>query len=224
MKHTKVPGLVPVNISSQFELYLGIKNQDVQGGNLSYNGDRLQFNRQECEFEVISGNQPHSDLQIWRFERQINHPKGVHSIIAVNANQRMFCEEAIDEDGQPYTDVNFTDLQTEGYSMFDPDSATSTKSNSTLGNLFLVFMDIDSEDGDILIKPYNPDIISEKFFCVDTDSGGIDFFEPETYASTRFVLNVPAQQVMNSSCEIIDMKKQRKVLHKNQDTLTNKDV
>ena len=91
--------------------------------------------------------------------------------------------------------------------MFDPDSATSTKSNSTLGNLFLVFMDIDSEDGDILIKPYNPDIISEKFFCVDTDSGGIDFFEPETYASTRFVLNVPAQQVMNSSCEIIDMKK-----------------
>ena len=56
MKHTKVPGLVPVNISSQFELYLGIKNHDGQSESLIYNGDRLQFNRQESEFEVISGN------------------------------------------------------------------------------------------------------------------------------------------------------------------------
>ena len=42
-KHTKVPGLVPVNISGLYEFYLGIKTQDEKSKKLIYSGDRLQF-------------------------------------------------------------------------------------------------------------------------------------------------------------------------------------
>ena len=86
----------------------------------------------------------------------------------------------------------------------------------------MVFLDTQSDDGDILIKFYDPDSTSEKFFCVDIGSGGIDFFEPETYASTRFVLNIPSHMVTRSTFEISDMNQQRKVLYKNFDYLTNK--
>ena len=89
-------------------------------------------------------------------------------------------------------DVNFIDIQAEEFSYLDPDSATSSRSDIKSGILFTVFLNTESEEGDILIKLYNPDATSEKFLCVDTGSGGIDFFEPETYKSTRFVLNIPS--------------------------------
>ena len=75
-------------------------------------------------------------------------------------------------------EINFIDIQNEEYSYVDPDSATSFRSDIKSGILFTVFLDTESEEGDILIKLYNPDSTSEKFFCVDTGSGGIDFFEP----------------------------------------------
>ena len=168
------------------------------------------------------GKTEHSDSQLWRFERQINHPKGVHSIISISGNQRMLCEEVSDEEGQPFMDVNFIDIQTEQNSRIDIDSSTSFISEQEQGILFMVFIDVQSEDGDILIKFYDPDSASEKFFCVDIGSGGIDFFEPETYASTRFVLNIPSHQVIKSSFEISELNQQRKVLYKNFDYLTNK--
>ena len=87
----------------------------------------------------------------------------------------------------------------------------------------MVFLDTQSDEGDILIKFYDQDSATEKFFCVDIGSGGIDFFEPETYASTRFVLNIPSHQVTKSTFEISEMNQQRKVLYKNFDYLTNKD-
>ena len=61
-------------------------------------------------------------------------------------------------------------------------------------------MNSDSEDCEILIKAYAPDSTSEKYFCVDLNSGGIDFFSPEVFEPTRFVLNIPGSQVVISSC------------------------
>ena len=110
MKHTKLHGLIPVNISSAFELYLGVKISNDENEELIYNGDRLQFNKDESEFLVVPGTDLHSNLQLWRFERHIGYPKGVHSIIAVNANMRLFCEERFDEEGELYMDVNFTEI------------------------------------------------------------------------------------------------------------------
>ena len=86
----------------------------------------------------------------------------------------------------------------------------------------MVFMNIESEEGEILIRSYNRDSTSEKYLCVDVASGGIDFFEPNTYDPTYFVLNIPACQVKESSFEIVEMQKQRKVLYKNQESLTNR--
>ena len=40
----------------------------------------------------------------------MGYPKGVHSIIAVDANSRLFCEERCDEEGEIYMDVNFTEI------------------------------------------------------------------------------------------------------------------
>ena len=71
----------------------------------------------------------------------------------------------------------------------------------------MVFMNTESEDGEILIKAYSPDSQSEKYLCVDVSSGGIDFLEPENYNPTKFVLNIPAVQVINSTCEITEMQK-----------------
>ena len=56
----------------------------------------------------------------------------------------------------------------------------------------MVFMNIESEEGEILIRSYNRDSTSEKYLCVDVASGGIDFFEPNTHDPTYFVLNIPA--------------------------------
>ena len=82
-----------------FELYMGIKSTESTQFNQEYNGDRLQFDLDNLEFDVVPGATPHSDNQLWRFERALGLPKGVHTITAVNANKRLLCEEREDEDG-----------------------------------------------------------------------------------------------------------------------------
>ena len=94
-----------------FELYIGIKNKEGSNFTHEYNGDRLQFDLDKLEFDVCSGNTPHSDNQLWRFERALGFPKGVHSLIAVNANKRLLCEEREGEDGEEFMNVDFTDIE-----------------------------------------------------------------------------------------------------------------
>ena len=117
--------------------------------------------------------------------------------------------------------VDFTEIGCDSVSQRDPD----TMSNYTAmaqGHLFQVFVNSESEAGDIIIKMYDTNMQDEKYLCVDLDSGGIDFLDPKEYPPTNFVLNVPASQVIKSSCELTDLTKVRKVLYKNQEQLCNR--
>ena len=75
-----------------------------------YDGARLSFDLEKLEFDTVPGTAPHSDNQLWRFERALGQPKGVHTIIAVNANKRLLCEEREDDQGTIFCDVDFTEI------------------------------------------------------------------------------------------------------------------
>ena len=64
------------------------------------------------------------------------------------------------------------------------------------GHLFQVFVNTETEQGDIRIKMFDPNSIDEKYLCVDLESEGIDFIDPREYPPTNFVLNIPASQVI----------------------------
>ena len=56
-------------------------------------------------------------------------------------------------------EVNFTEINLDKLLKLEPDSCTSDTSfgsNIESCNLFQVYLDADSENGDILIKAYNP--------------------------------------------------------------------
>lgn len=59
--------------------------------------------------------------------------------------------------------------------VFEPDENDS-QIGGMLGPdyLFIVFMDKDSENSDILLKPYSSDPYDDMFLCVDVKSGAID--------------------------------------------------
>ena len=59
-------------------------------------------------------------------------------------------------------------------------------------NLFIVFMDKDSENCDILIKPYSSEPSEDMFLCVQLESGAIDICRKTDFPPARFVLNIPA--------------------------------
>ena len=118
-----------------FELYIGIKNKQDSQFNHEYNGDRLQFDLEKLEFEVVAGNTQHSDNQLWRFERALGLPKGVHTITAVNANKRLLCEEREGDDGEVFMNVDFTEIDDDSASRQDPDSM-SNYTNMMTGHYF----------------------------------------------------------------------------------------
>ena len=60
------------------------------------------------------------------------------------------------------------------------------------GDLFQVFVNSESESGDILIKMYDSNVEEERYMCVDLDDNAIDFCEPQDWKPTSFVLSVPA--------------------------------
>ena len=105
-----------------FEVYIGIKNKEGTQFTHEYNGNRLQFDLEKLEFEVVAGNAPHSDNQLWRFERALGFPKGVHTLTAVNANKRLLCEEREGDNGETFMNVDFTEIEDYSASQRDPDS------------------------------------------------------------------------------------------------------
>ena len=66
----------------------------------------------ELEFTTVTGSTAHNDNQLWRFERTLGQPKGVHSIIAVKNNTRLRTYEKEDEEGNVIEgewDIDFTE-------------------------------------------------------------------------------------------------------------------
>ena len=51
-----------------------------------------------------------------------------------------------------------------------------------------MFVDQESNSGDILIKHYDQNVEEDRYLCVDLDDGAIDFLRPEDYTPTAFVL------------------------------------
>ena len=62
-KETALPGLVPVNISSMYELYIGVKNTTSQNSEFThdYDGARLSLDMNEQEFTAVKGTTAHSN-------------------------------------------------------------------------------------------------------------------------------------------------------------------
>lgn len=58
--------------------------------------------------------------------------------------------------------------------------------------LFLIFMDSQYPNRDILIKPYNGDPTEDYFLCVALDIGAVDICRRVDFPPSRFVLNIPA--------------------------------
>lgn len=69
-------------------------------------------------------------------------------------------------------------------------------------NLFIVFMDSASDNGDILIKPYSTDPTDDLWLCVQLESLAVDICRKSDFTPTRFVLNIPASQVRKSKFEV----------------------
>lgn len=126
----------------------------------------------------------------------------MHAITSVATGEIMRIVEGVLEDGSSNYDFVFeldeNDSQLGG--MLGPDY------------LFIVFMDKDSENSDILFKPYSSDPYDDMFLCVDLKSGAIDICRKTDFPPTRFVLNIPAAQVKKTKFEITQITKQRKVL------------
>ena len=72
----------------------------------------------------------------------------------------------------------------------------SNYTNMMTGHYFQVFVNSESESGDVLIKMYDSHSIDEKYLCIDLDSGGIDFIDPKEFPPSNFVLNIPASQII----------------------------
>ena len=99
-----MPGLVPVNFDQNFEFYLGIRNPQTH----KYTGDRLFYDNETKELAPASGEQAHEDNQMWTFQRAQDYPKGVHAIVAVDAEARFSCdlqENEEDEEGTPFVNM-----------------------------------------------------------------------------------------------------------------------
>ena len=107
-----------------------------------------------------------------------------------------------------FTDIQFEDVFAEGFSLMDPESPTITTIQPYC-NLFMIYLDSASGTGEILLRPYNPNSTTEKFLCVDPDSGGIDIYEPQYFAPTRFVVDIPTHRVRATTCEVTDLEQKR---------------
>ena len=70
----------------------------------------------------------------------------------------------------------------------DPDDTTYQSEFIGAGHLFQVFVDQESNSGDILIKHYDQNVEEDRYLCVDLDDDAIDFLRPEDYTQTAFVL------------------------------------
>ena len=58
---TELPGMVPVNISSMYELYMGVKNTGSQVESAhEYDGARLSFDLELLEFTTVPGTMKHN--------------------------------------------------------------------------------------------------------------------------------------------------------------------
>lgn len=86
--------------------------------------------------------------------------------------------------------------------------------NGALGPdaLFIVFMDTTSDMGDLLIKPYCTDPYEDMFLCVQLDQEAVDICRSRDFSPTRFLLNVPASQVVKSKFEVMSQEKKSKVV------------
>lgn len=60
------------------------------------------------------------------------------------------------------------------------------------------------------------------FLCVQLENGAIDICRRQDWPPSRFVLNIPANQVKKSKFEIVSMTKKKKTIYTGHETLTNK--
>ena len=103
----------------------------------------------------------------------------------------------------------------------DPDDTTYQSEFIGAGHLFQVFVDQESNSGDILIKHYDQNVEEDRYLCVDLDDGAIDFLRPEDYTPTAFVLQIPASQILKKQCSLTEISRTKKVLYKNQESLSH---
>lgn len=103
---TDVPGLKPINIDSNMEFYLGVRNPQTK----KYEGHKLFFDKASSELAPTLPDASHKSNQLWRFQRAFEYPKGVHAIVAVEAQARFACEMLENEDGEPVASIDFTDI------------------------------------------------------------------------------------------------------------------
>ena len=100
--------MTPINIDSNVEFYLGIRNPD----NKKYEGDRLFFDKSTTELAPCPPDTAHNTNQLWRFERATDYHKGVHAIVAVEAKARFTSEmRENEEDGEMQVAMDFTDIR-----------------------------------------------------------------------------------------------------------------
>ena len=112
---------------------------------------------------VVSG--PHENCQLWRFEKDSDHAKGVHSLVAVESKQRV----VVEKEGDNYA--------------FHVESVTEQIDDQN--QLFDVLMDVESEQGDIMLRLRGTNV----FMCVKEN---VIYFLPESQTNpTRFILSVP---------------------------------
>lgn len=121
---TRVPGLAPINIETNVEFYLGVRNTQ----NKRYDGDRLFYDKSTTDLAPCPGETAHKVNQLWRFQRAPDHVKGVHSIVSVDAQARFTCEMDENEDGDPMVAIDFTGLR--------DDDIQSTSTMLYMGQLF----------------------------------------------------------------------------------------
>ena len=60
---TELPSLHPINISSVYELYIGVKNSGTEHAQFAheYDGARLSFDLDNLDFCTVSGTEKHSN-------------------------------------------------------------------------------------------------------------------------------------------------------------------
>jgi hypothetical protein len=76
--------------------------------------------------------------------------------------------------------------------------------------VFIVF--VHKFTGDVLLKPYATDPDDDMFLCVSLDDGAIDICRRADYPPARFVLNIPASQVVKTKFEITALTKSSRVI------------